>query len=72
MGRISRRWIRGWRWRLFRRDLARLLLRLPAQLPGSVGLWAIARLCPLALDERRDLLELRALTDRLLAESELA
>jgi len=68
MGRISRRWIRGWRWRLFRRDVARLLLWLPAQLPGPAGRWATARLWRLARDERRDLLELRALADRLLAE----
>lgn len=68
MGRISRRWIRGWRWRLFRRDVARVLLWLPAHLPGPAGRWATARLWQLALEERRDLLELRALTDRLLAE----
>lgn len=68
MARISRRWIRGWRWRLRRRDLARLLLWLPAHLPGPAGHWATARLWQLALAERRDLLELRALAERLAAE----
>lgn len=68
MGRISRRWSRGWRWRLFRRDVSRLLLWLPAQLPGPAGRWATSHLWRLSLQERRDLLELRALANRLAAE----